>query len=102
MGSGDVSFGGDGYSGARPRGPRRLRPGFGLPELGDDLGGEQLQGLRVGVVRAPRDEPAAAGVDVEHHVYAEMPHVWQLSYPAYPEAVDAVTQIGEFVRRVTG
>lgn len=45
---------------------------------------------------------AAAGVDVEHHVYAEMPHVWQLSYPAYPEAVDAVTQIGEFVRRVTG
>jgi acetyl esterase/lipase len=44
---------------------------------------------------------AAAGVDVEHHVYAEMPHVWQLSYPAFPEAVDAVGQIAEFVRRVT-
>jgi acetyl esterase/lipase len=44
---------------------------------------------------------AAAGVDVEHHVYAEMPHVWQMSYPAYPEAVDAVEQIAVFVRRVT-
>jgi monoterpene epsilon-lactone hydrolase len=44
---------------------------------------------------------AAAGVDVEHHVYAEMPHVWQMSYPAFPEAVDAVRQIGDFVRRVT-
>jgi monoterpene epsilon-lactone hydrolase len=44
---------------------------------------------------------AAAGVDVEHHVYADMPHVWQLSYPAFPEAVDAVAQIADFVRRVT-
>jgi monoterpene epsilon-lactone hydrolase len=45
---------------------------------------------------------AAAGVDVEHHVFAEMPHVWQINYPAFPEAVDAVTQIGAFVSRVTG
>jgi acetyl esterase/lipase len=45
---------------------------------------------------------AAAGVDVEHHVYADMPHVWQLNYPAYPEAVDAVRQIAAFVARVTG
>jgi acetyl esterase/lipase len=44
---------------------------------------------------------AAAGVDVEHHVYAEMPHVWPISYPAFPEAVDAVTQVAEFVQRVT-
>jgi monoterpene epsilon-lactone hydrolase len=44
---------------------------------------------------------AAAGVDVEHHVFADMPHVWQLNYPAFPEAVDAVGQIADFVRRVT-
>jgi monoterpene epsilon-lactone hydrolase len=44
---------------------------------------------------------AAAGVDVEHHVYPEMPHVWPISYPAYPEAVDAVMQVAEFTQRVT-
>jgi monoterpene epsilon-lactone hydrolase len=44
---------------------------------------------------------AAAGVDVEHHVYSEMPHVWPISYPAYPEAVDAVMQVADFVQRVT-
>jgi acetyl esterase/lipase len=44
---------------------------------------------------------AAAGVDVEHHVYPEMPHVWPISYPAYPEAVDAVNQMAEFTQRVT-
>ncbi len=43
----------------------------------------------------------AAGVDVEHDVYPEMPHVWQLNYPQFPEAVAAVEQIGAFVRRVT-
>lgn len=45
---------------------------------------------------------AAAGVDVEHHVYPDMPHVWQLNYPAYPEAVDAVNEIAAFIARVTG
>lgn len=44
---------------------------------------------------------AAAGVDVEHHVYPDMPHVWQLNYPAYPEAVDAVNEIAAFIARVT-
>jgi monoterpene epsilon-lactone hydrolase len=43
----------------------------------------------------------AAGVDVTLHVAPEMPHIWPMSYPAFPEAVAAVDQIGEFVRRVT-
>ena len=41
-----------------------------------------------------------AGGHVTHHVYAGMPHVWQLGYPA-PDAVDAVEEIGAFVRAVT-
>ncbi len=44
----------------------------------------------------------AAGVEVTHRVYPEMPHVWHLSYPAFPEAVEAVDEIAAFVRRVTG
>jgi epsilon-lactone hydrolase len=42
-----------------------------------------------------------AGVDVELHVYSGMPHVWQLHYPAFPEAVQAVAQISTFISRVT-
>jgi epsilon-lactone hydrolase len=42
-----------------------------------------------------------AGVDVELHLYPEMPHVWQLNYPRFPEAVEAVDQISAFVARVT-
>jgi len=42
-----------------------------------------------------------AGVAVERHVYEEMPHVWQLNYPAFPEAVAAVEEIARFVQRVT-
>jgi acetyl esterase/lipase len=42
-----------------------------------------------------------AGVDVRHRVYAGMPHVWQLGYPALPEAVEAVEEIAAFVREVT-
>lgn len=45
---------------------------------------------------------SSAGVDVEHHVYPDMPHVWQMNYPAFPEAVAAVEQIAAFVTRVTG
>lgn len=41
------------------------------------------------------------GVDATLHVYPEMPHVWMTSYPAYPEAVEAVEEIAAFVRRVT-
>ena len=42
-----------------------------------------------------------AGVDVRLRVYAEMPHVWHLSYPAFPEAVKAVDEIAAFVAEVT-
>jgi epsilon-lactone hydrolase len=42
-----------------------------------------------------------AGVDVELHMYPDMPHVWQLHYPIFPEAVQAVDQVGAFVARVT-
>jgi acetyl esterase/lipase len=42
----------------------------------------------------------AAGVDVQHHVYPDMLHVWQLQYPNLPEAVAAVEEIAAFVQRV--
>ena len=43
----------------------------------------------------------AAGVDVTLSVYPEMPHIWTMSYPAFPEAVEGVTEMAEFVARVT-
>ena len=42
----------------------------------------------------------AAGVDVTLSVYPEMPHIWTMSYPAFPEAVEGVTEMAEFVARV--
>ncbi|MEM7142490.1 MAG: alpha/beta hydrolase [Actinomycetota bacterium] len=47
------------------------------------------------------DVAAAAGVDVDLRLYDEMPHVWPISYPAFPEAVQAVDEITAFVKRVT-
>lgn len=44
----------------------------------------------------------AAGVEVRLSIYPEMPHVWHLSYPAFPEAVKAVEEIAAFVADVTG
>jgi epsilon-lactone hydrolase len=44
----------------------------------------------------------SAGVDVTLHVYDDMPHVWQMSYPAFPEAVEAVDELAAFVCRHTG
>ena len=41
------------------------------------------------------------GVATELFVYADMPHVWMLSYPAYPEAAQAFDQMASFVVRVT-
>jgi acetyl esterase/lipase len=41
----------------------------------------------------------SAGVDVHLSVYPEMPHVWHLAYPAFPEAVRAVEELAAFVRR---
>lgn len=43
----------------------------------------------------------AAGVDVTLSIYPEMPHIWTMSYPAFPEAVEGVTEMAEFVARVT-
>lgn len=43
-----------------------------------------------------------AGVDVTLHVEPEMPHIWPMSYPAFPEAVAAVDEIAAFVLRVAG
>ena len=43
----------------------------------------------------------AAGVDVTLSVYPDMPHIWTMSYPAFPEAVEGVTEMAEFVARVT-
>lgn len=43
----------------------------------------------------------SAGVQVALHVYEDMPHIWQMSYPAFPEAVEAVEEIASFVRRHT-
>jgi len=47
------------------------------------------------------DVAKAAGVDVTLSIYPEMPHIWTMSYPAFPEAVEGVTEIAEFVARVT-
>lgn len=47
------------------------------------------------------DVASAAGVDVTLSVYPEMPHIWTMSYPAFPEAVEGVTEMAEFVARVT-
>jgi acetyl esterase/lipase len=45
---------------------------------------------------------ADEGVSVQHEVFAGMAHVWQLGYPALPEAVTAVDQIGDFVIQHAG
>ena len=47
------------------------------------------------------ERASAAGVPTELFVYAEMPHVWMLNYPAYPEAAQAFDQMAAFVARVT-
>jgi acetyl esterase/lipase len=46
------------------------------------------------------ERATAAGVPNELFVYAEMPHVWMLNYPAYPEAAQAFDQMAAFVARV--
>jgi acetyl esterase/lipase len=51
--------------------------------------------------RTLADRARAAGVDVRLSVYPEMPHVWHISYPAFPEAVQAVEEVAAFVRERT-
>ena len=77
------------------------------PVLGDWHGMPPLL-IQVGGIEVLLDDAHAlanvagtAGVDVDLHVYDEMPHVWQMGYPAFPEAVEAVDEIAAFVRRVT-
>jgi epsilon-lactone hydrolase len=40
-----------------------------------------------------------AHVAAELFVYPEMPHVWMLNYPAFPEAALAFDQVAAFVAR---
>jgi monoterpene epsilon-lactone hydrolase len=52
--------------------------------------------------RALHSRASAAGANVTLRVYPEMPHIWQMSYPAFPEAIAAVEEIGVFVHDHTG
>jgi monoterpene epsilon-lactone hydrolase len=77
------------------------------PALGDYTGIAPLL-IHVSAAEVLRDDSTAiataaraAGVRVQHEEYADMPHVWQLSYPAFPEAVDSVDKIGAFIASVT-
>lgn len=45
------------------------------------------------------NKAAAAGVDVTLQQWRHMPHSWQTQVPYLPEAREAVTKIGEFLRR---
>ena len=58
---------------------------------------EVLLGDAEALARRARD----AGVEVRLSVYPEMPHVWHLAFPAFPEAVRAVGEIAAFVRERT-
>ena len=65
--------------------------------------------IHVGSIEGLLDDAAglanrarAAGVRVTHEVYDGMPHVWQQSYPNFPEAVDSVNKIGAFIAEVVG
>lgn len=56
----------------------------------------------LGDARALAARAGEAGVEVALSLYPEMPHVWHLSVPAFPEAVLAVEEIADFVRTHTG
>ncbi len=78
------------------------------PVFGDWEGGPPML-VQVGDVEVLLDDALRlaarahdAGVDVTLHVEPEMPHIWPMSYPAFPEAVAAVEEIAAFVHRVTG
>lgn len=77
------------------------------PVLGDWTGLAPIL-IHVSAAEVLRDDAAAvaaaataAGVSVTHEAFPEMPHVWQLFYPAFPEAVDSVDKIGAFIASVT-
>lgn len=56
----------------------------------------------VGDARRLAAAVTAVGGEVTLREYDGMPHVWQMSYPAFPEAVEAIEEIGAFVRRHAG
>ncbi len=65
--------------------------------------------IQVSGIEVLRDDAAhlaevarAAGVAVQHEVFADVQHVWQLGYPQDPTAVAAVDQIAAFVAQHTG
>jgi monoterpene epsilon-lactone hydrolase len=41
------------------------------------------------------------GGDVELHVFADMPHIWIVNHPAFPEATRGLELFASFVKRVT-
>jgi acetyl esterase/lipase len=45
---------------------------------------------------------AGDGVAVQHEVFTNVQHVWQLDYPQRPEAVTAFDQIAAFVAEHAG
>ncbi len=78
------------------------------PVLGDWKGAPPML-VMVGDAEVLLDDARAlaavateAGVDVTLSVYDEMPHIWMMSYPAFPEAVKGVEEFAMFVHRVTG
>ena len=52
--------------------------------------------------RRVADKARAAGVDVELEEWEGLIHVWQMFGDGIPEAVEAVSKIGEFVRKRAG
>jgi acetyl esterase/lipase len=77
------------------------------PVFGDWRGAPPML-IQVGSVEVLLDDSkrlaevaSAAGVDVTLHTYDDMPHVWQMNYPAFPEAVEAVDEMVAFIRRAT-
>jgi monoterpene epsilon-lactone hydrolase len=78
------------------------------PVFGDWSGAPPLL-IQVGDVEVLLDDArrlaevaGRAGVEVTLTVAPEMPHIWPMSYPAFPEAVEAVREIAAFVADVTG
>jgi epsilon-lactone hydrolase len=41
-----------------------------------------------------------AGAEVDLRIFPDMPHVWPIHYPAYPEAVASMDEIASFVNRL--
>jgi acetyl esterase/lipase len=77
------------------------------PVFGDWQGAPPML-IQVGSVEVLLDDSkrlaevaAAAGADVTLRTYDGMPHVWQMNYPAFPEAVEAVEEMVAFIRRAT-